>query len=409
MSNNTHIKYDLAKTGVLIKSVYKANCLYPNEKTTVNIVGPKGIGKTQAISSYAKDLGIHYEKITLPNYDDTTALMGYPRKTYKMKKTLINKHDKEVELIRDVESEFLEKYKDLGFKQLSAEPELTYTRPDWVNNIIHAKEGSILHIDEYNRAQSFIKQAIMELINSGEYASYKLPSNCSIVLTSNPNDGNYNIVSADDEAHSDRFFTINVEFMREPWCSWAEKVEIREEAINFIYQVVEATGNTKSPSIRTWTKFFRNIQHVTDLKKPDNIDLIADMGSISVGDYASMYINFIKNNLDIIPSMKEIFNESVHKKTILDIISTSMKDKDTGRERQDIKALLGLRLKNYIRAQNSLSKSFVDRLLDILTGEVLHADSINSILEDFTNPNHPHRKSLERIYSNNDIIKIITE
>lgn len=43
-----------------------------------------------------------------------------------------------------------------------------------------------------------IAQAVMELIYKQEYISWKLPPNTHIVLTSNPDNGEYNVTSTDE-------------------------------------------------------------------------------------------------------------------------------------------------------------------------------------------------------------------
>ena len=42
--------------------------------------------------------------------------------------------------------------------------------------------------------------AIMELIDRGEYLSWKLPVNCHLFLTSNYDNGEYSVTSSLDEA-----------------------------------------------------------------------------------------------------------------------------------------------------------------------------------------------------------------
>ena len=51
-------------------------------------------------------------------------------------------------------------------------------------------------------------QATMELIDRGEYISWSLPPNCTIILTSNPDNGDYNVNSMDN-AQKTRYIVSN--------------------------------------------------------------------------------------------------------------------------------------------------------------------------------------------------------
>ena len=52
-------------------------------------------------------------------------------------------------------------------------------------------------------------QATMEIINTASYISWNLPKYTSIVLTSNPDDGQFSVTSLDN-AQKTRFINFNV-------------------------------------------------------------------------------------------------------------------------------------------------------------------------------------------------------
>lgn len=51
-------------------------------------------------------------------------------------------------------------------------------------------------------ANPLFMQAIMSLIQFGEYVSWKLPNKCHLLLTSNEDDGSMNLSSTDDAQKS---------------------------------------------------------------------------------------------------------------------------------------------------------------------------------------------------------------
>lgn len=64
-------------------------------------------------------------------------------------------------------------------------------------------------------------QATMELIDRGEYISWKLPKNWHIILTNNPDDGEYTVNSV-DAAQKTRYINVNMTFDVKEWAKWAE-------------------------------------------------------------------------------------------------------------------------------------------------------------------------------------------
>lgn len=64
-----------------------------------------------------------------------------------------------------------------------------------------------------------ISQAVMEIICRQEYISWKLPKNTTIVLTENPDNGNYNVNSM-DEAMSSRYMKFDVKFDVRSWANY---------------------------------------------------------------------------------------------------------------------------------------------------------------------------------------------
>lgn len=62
----------------------------------------------------------------------------------------------------------------------TCEPRMSYAVPEWVPQ--DPEEKVLLLLDDYSRSNQLFMQATMELVNKGEYISWKLPKNTQIVL-----------------------------------------------------------------------------------------------------------------------------------------------------------------------------------------------------------------------------------
>ena len=61
---------------------------------------------------------------------------------------------------------------------------MSYATPSWLPREENPN-GTIIILDDYTRANSLFMQATMELICTGKYSTWSLPSNTTIVLEKN--------------------------------------------------------------------------------------------------------------------------------------------------------------------------------------------------------------------------------
>ena len=94
------------------------------------------------------------------------------------------------------------------------------------------KAGGILLLDDWNRADTRFIQAVMELIDRQSYISWTLPKDWHIILTANPDNGDY-MVNSVDSAQKTRYVTANLKFDVNVWAQWAESANIDTRCINF--------------------------------------------------------------------------------------------------------------------------------------------------------------------------------
>lgn len=216
-------------------------------------------------------------------------------------------------------------------------------------------------------------QATMELIDKGEYVSWKLPKNTTICLTSNPDDGNFNVSGLDD-AQKTRMITFNIEFSSEVWAKWAENTGIRNEAINFaLYypEIFEEKNHVVVANPRSYVTFCNAISGLDDWSKPKNLSFILDIAKgCFLNDKDNMigtfFTTFIANKLDKLISPKDMLFES------WDTVSTKLESciyKD-GTYRPEIASLLAIRLLNYscmyFDKKGSATRPVEERLIQII-------------------------------------------
>jgi len=99
-----------------------------------------------------------------------------------------------------IDEHTLDEYLKLGYKS-TGQNRMSYCSPEWIAN---KEKGGILLLDDWNRADVRFIQAIMELIDRQQYVSWSLPKDWHIILTANPDNGDY-LVNSIDRAKKKRF------------------------------------------------------------------------------------------------------------------------------------------------------------------------------------------------------------
>ncbi len=139
------------------------------KKTPICIWGRHGIGKTEMVEAIAQQKGWQFSYIAPAQFEEMGDLVGMPA----------------VENGRTV-----------------------FRVPEWVPT----EEGpGVLLIDDANRADDRILRGIMQLLQNFELVSWKLPKKWQIVLTANPDGGDYSVTPMDD-AMLTRMMHISMQF-----------------------------------------------------------------------------------------------------------------------------------------------------------------------------------------------------
>ena len=354
----------------------------------VNIEGDAGLGKTSAIMQLGEELDMHVVKINLSQIEEIGDLVGFPVKEFQIQ----NKEGKTTWITEPQISAATKK----GYKVVAKR--MSHAVPEWIQG---KDEGGFLVLDDYTRADHRFMQACMELIDRQTYISWTLPKNWHIVLTTNPDNGDYNVTSLDD-AQRTRFISVDIKFDVDVWAKWAEGEGIDGRCINFLLMHPELVSQKLNP--RSITTFFNSISSID--KFEEELPLIQMIGEGSVGsEFSSMFTMFINNRLDKIVSPKDVlFN------TNQDYITGQLKAATTqgGTEfRADISSIIATRTVNYAlhyAETNGVKKELIDRLIYLTTDcESFTNDLKYYIIKEIVNGN---KIKFSKLLMHKDVVKM---
>jgi nucleoside-triphosphatase THEP1 len=315
----------------------------------VNIEGDAGLGKTSAIMQLGKEMNMQVVKLNLSQLEELGDLVGFPVKEFEIqnaegKTTWINESQ--------ISAASAKGYKVIGKR-------MSHAAPEWIQG---KGEGGFLILDDYTRADHRFMQATMEILDRQEYVSWKLPKNWHVLLTTNPDNGDYNVTSL-DIAQKTRFISVELKYDSNVWAKWAETANIDGRCINFMLMHPELVNQSVNP--RSVTTFFNGISSIP--KFEDNLPLIQMIGEGSVGiDFSSMFTMFINNKLDKIISPEDALTKD--EAYVMGALTAAVgKDDDF---RADISSVIATRLINYslvYSETNSISPNMVQRLIKLTT------------------------------------------
>jgi len=412
---NVQLNIDELK-GFLNHIINNNKFLQENNKmpVAIEVMGESGIGKTSTIIQCAKENNLNFVKLNLAQIEELGDLVGFPVRQFQMFKeikTEINSNSinyttaQKISAINNVNSIDTKKvgvwvdelavteYLKNGYK-VTGKNRMSYCAPEWIAD---KKEGGILLLDDFNRADLRFIQATMELIDRQTYISWSLPKNWHIILTSNPDNGEYTVNSL-DSAQKTRYITANLKFDVNIWAKWAEKEEIDTRCINFLLLHPELV--TTETNARSITTFFNSISSFESFE--NNLTMIQLIGEGSVGEtFAAMFTLFINNKLDKLITPKELLlnDDSVFEK-LKNCINVN------NQYRADIASIIATRLANFTciySENNAIDQKINDRLINLCTKDYFTNDLKYLIVRTIYNTN---KQKFAKLMMNPEIIKM---
>jgi hypothetical protein len=322
------------------------------------VEGVSGIGKTSVVLQLGEQMKLPVVKLNLASIEELGDLIGFPLRQFEM--------CKEQDDYLWIDEQAIGSYEKEGYK-FTGNKRMSYAPPEWVANM---KDGGILLLDDYSRADQRYLQACMELIDRQTYISWSLPKDWHIVLSTNPDNGDYH-VNTMDQAQRSRFLTVNMKFDVDCWARWAESDGLDSRCINFMLMHPEVVTDKVDP--RSIVKFFDGISSFKDFSA--SLSMIQMMGEGSVGsDFATMFTLFINNKLDKLITPKNILTHKDYDKVKEVMLENIGKGDEV---RADIASVLTTRTLNYalhMNKQGEMTQEIIKRLTTIATDNVLTND-----------------------------------
>ena len=389
---------------------------------SVEILGESGIGKTSTVIELAKDNNLDFVKLNLSQIEEIGDLVGFPVRQfqmYKEKQIPVNTNSDSINMVTAtqraggaslanlntqtvtkkvgmwVDELAVQEYLKQGYK-MTGKNRMSYCAPEWIAD---KKKGGILLLDDWNRADMRFIQAVMELVDRQQYISWTLPDDWHIILTANPDNGDY-MVNSVDSAQKTRYITANLKYDVNVWARWAEEAGIDTRCINFLLLHPELV--TQETNARSITTFFNSISSFE--KFEDSLSLIQLIGEGSVGDaFASMFTTFINNKLDKLVTPMDLLTHD-NQDYILGELKGCIGDGDA--YRADIASTLATRFANYAvvySKDNTITQKINDRVEILCTGDYFTDDLKYLIVRTIYNGN---KKKYSKLMMKPEIIKM---
>lgn len=339
---------------------------------SVCIEGDAGIGKTSIVQQIADVKEMTLVKINLAQIEEPAELIGFPYKEYEV---IINNEKQwlSADILQNIKIDYT----------VTNESRMSYAVPSWVPKEYNPN-GTILLLDDFSRANSLIIQAVMELINTGSYLTWKLPKFTNLVLTSNPDNGEYSILSLDSAVKS-RMITFSGKFDIHEWARWAEMFGIDGRAINFamLYQteIFYPKNNVVLANARSYTTFCRAIAGIKDWSNEDSLAKILQIASGCFLEKENilgiLFTQFINSRLDKLIPPDHMVNGAWN--TTAEELKAAVYQ--GGKYRADIASILGTRFLNYcdnnFGTEKASSAKIEQRLDELITSkEILFTQDI---------------------------------
>ncbi|OVE80496.1 hypothetical protein BVY01_00155 [bacterium I07] len=214
---STHARITPSQLPLLLEDLYEENNKLEAigaRKIVPNIQGQPGIGKTQIVQDFASLKNLGLVMVTPDMLAEVGDLNGLP----------------DIERIQN------------------GETITTLRPPDWVFAILRKsedKKGCILLLDDHNRVDPQVVNAEMSVFQNHKIAGVELPKGVFIILTSNPEGGQF-MVTEMDPAQQDRIQTFELVFDPQSWTTWAETSGIHPLILNFALKYPEALCGKKT-------------------------------------------------------------------------------------------------------------------------------------------------------------------
>jgi alkaline phosphatase D len=240
-------------------------------QNAVHMIGEAGIGKTEIVKQFAKEMGYHVEVLQL-TVMDTGDLMGMP-----------DIYEKDGERVT------------------------SWAKPIWLQRINQAnKDGKhcVVFLDELGRASEDIRQASLQMVLEGKIQEHSLGEldalKSLLVVADNPSE-NYDSAEF-DQALEDRFITLEVTTSVDSWLKYARTRGLEPVITDYVAEYPDKLlfkpedTSEKGSTPRAWEALSRILVHT-----PKNSPVLFSLIEAKVGKVVGAnFYQFFQNYIDII-------------------------------------------------------------------------------------------------------------
>ena len=247
--------------------------------------------------------------------------------------------------------------------------------PQWlVDSIKYCEDnpdkGALIFLDELNRAARFdMVGPVFQMSLDKRLHTVKFPPNLKILVASNPNTEDYNVLNLDDKALLDRFLHIKFSPTRKEFFEYMVDKEVDDTIIEFLRehpQFIEqdskeledfSISDIATPSRRTWAEYTNKLMKIGTPKY-----LMKEFMKGLVGNtIATAFVKFQDNDLRPLKAVQVLDNYKKYRGKVVKMM------KDTEGSRTDVFKASVENLIDYIkRAETPINTTQGENLIDFL-------------------------------------------
>lgn len=229
----------------------------------VCIWGAHGIGKTQIVRDFAKQNNWKCISLAPAQFEEMGDLLGMPQ----------------IEGARTV-----------------------FRKPAWAPEDFGP---GILLLDDFNRADDRIIRGLMPLLQDGRTVSWGLPPDWHIVLTANPDNGDYSVTPLDASLLT-RLLHVELVFDLPTWARWATNSRIPNLLIDFVLLYPDLIDHDRTTA-RSLVQFFDSLQGLNQTKSQKALIPVLAKGFLGE-TAAQQFVLYLKSTQEHLPSVRNVLS-----------------------------------------------------------------------------------------------------
>jgi len=238
------------------------------------------------------------------------------------------------ELEREVKTVILSQLEpgDMMGLPVSINGKTEFLRPSWLPG--EQDEGTILFLDELNRAPVYVRQAVLQLIQEKRIGPHVLPNNLSIVAAANPETDDYIVSEMNDRALLTRFIILTVQNSPSDFCDYLQEKGYKVKNILAAVGTLDYLGIfTESiplprivPNPRAFERALRVIENIEEFSYETELEVLSGiLGPEGAAEFVRRLLSNVLSPEDFINCNVSKIKESQPMEKIM-VVLTMVRD-----------------------------------------------------------------------------------